>query len=573
MANIQVLDTKAVLQFDCIGTPTHYRIGELADLSDASWVQFTTTDLIVEKQLPEIKTYGLFLQVKNSVMESNIRSIVIDRLDTYVVINLKVIILDGGALNTNKTSIGVVLQYDGTPIQYKYALNPTLVNGVVNWSLYAWNSYSSFPNSFYIGGEDGKKDLYFLLKDSRDATDELNSNINFYNPVPPVIKGVSYLTNSASSIETIVPDYTGTANMYSCEKNGSPYVWKKFNGASFSIILDVIGDQEYVVVLKNDFGESIPYTINIKYNPALFSLDEVIINNGDINTSNENLSINITKSGTEDIAYYRLGSSSNLDSEEWIAYTSFPVSFKITKPTASVGVVVYAQIKSNEGNISDVKSGTIYYIVIATAYIKDVDGNYGLIDYGFVKLSRSSSVSGDNNCNFYDQDGNVMGRLGRIAQADMPINANSVQFQVYNDWLNRDYPGDSNCFFHHRDFYQNIIIARDYSGNKVLATGYKLYNLTPGSYTVEIWDMTIKVEAYGETAKWIINGVEYQAPQSIRYTNNGAVGIEPEYVTHSIVVDSSGIITIIGCLNGGTYPDSSNYITPGWGVIKLIKNN
>ena len=36
MANIQIMDTKAVIQFDCLGIPTHYRISELSDLSDAS---------------------------------------------------------------------------------------------------------------------------------------------------------------------------------------------------------------------------------------------------------------------------------------------------------------------------------------------------------------------------------------------------------------------------------------------------------------------------------------------------------------------------------------------------------
>lgn len=132
MANIQIMDTKAVVQFDCLGTPSYYRIGETSDLSGAVWTEFDNAELIIEYQLGSIKTYNLFAQVKNSVMESNIKSIVVDRLDDYVTINLKVIILDSGNTETNTNNIPVILQYDGTPTQYKYALNPILVESLVD---------------------------------------------------------------------------------------------------------------------------------------------------------------------------------------------------------------------------------------------------------------------------------------------------------------------------------------------------------------------------------------------------------------------------------------------------------
>lgn len=574
MANIQVMDNKAVIEFDCLGTPTHYRISDNINFTGSTWTTFPNSQLQIKYPLSEIKTYNLFGQVKNDVMESNIRTLTIDRLDDYVAINLKVIVIDNGNTGTTSNTVGVILQYDGIPTQYKYALNPNLVNGAVEWSSYTWNDYSSFPSSFYIGGSDGVKNFYFLLKDSRDATSEKHNSILYNEPVAPTLTGANYITPYSGETLTVTPIYTGLATQYSSEKLGDTPIWKSFNGTSFDITLSEIGDNTFTLKLKNIYGESTGYNYTVNFAPPAFNLESVLINSGDTGTTTNTVSVHLNKIGygTASLMRYAL-TAEGITGATWVTYNStFDYTFTDAIPDSTL--TLYVQIQDTIGTLSSIQSDSIYYISVAkpTAYIKDVDGNYGLIDYGFVKLSRSSSVSGDNNCNFYDQDGNVMGRLGRIAQADMPINANSVQFQVYNDWLNRDYPGDSNCFFHHRDFYQNIIIARDYSGNKVLATGYKLYNLTPGSYTVEIWDMTIKVEAYGETAKWIINGVEYQAPQSIRYTNNGAVGVEPEYVTHNITVDSSGIITIVGCLNGGTYPDSSNYITPGWGVIKLIKN-
>ena len=70
-------------------------------------------------------------------MESNIKNVIVDRLDDYVTINLKVIIIDSGNTGTTSNTVNITLQYDGTPTQYKYALNPTLINGEVNWTDYS----------------------------------------------------------------------------------------------------------------------------------------------------------------------------------------------------------------------------------------------------------------------------------------------------------------------------------------------------------------------------------------------------------------------------------------------------
>lgn len=363
MANIKIMDTKAVVQFDCLGTPTHYRIGETSDFSDSTWTEFDNPELIIEYNLPTIKTYNLFAQVKNSVMESNIKSIVVDRLDDYITINLKVIILDGGNSQTNTNNIPVILQYDGTPIQYKYALNPVLVNNLVEWSDYTWNDYTSFPSSFYIGGSDGIKNLYFLLKDSRDATSELNNIITYYSPVAPTITGAEFISPSTSSHITVTPSYTGIVTEYSCEKVGQPLVWKVFTGSTFELILDSEGIVNYSIVLKNSFGQSSAYSIAIDYAPPTFGLDSILINSGDTETSDTTLSINFNKIGTDDITYYRIGTNSDLSAVDWIAYTGSPVNYIINRPESSVGLVIYAQLKSINNIESEVKSDTIYFIV------------------------------------------------------------------------------------------------------------------------------------------------------------------------------------------------------------------
>lgn len=574
MANIQVMNNKAVIEFDCLGTPTHYRVSDNINFNGSTWTAFPNSQLQIEYPLSEIKTYNLFGQVKNNIMESNIRTLIIDRLDDYVAINLKVVIIDSGNTGTTSNTVGVVLQYDGIPTQYKYALNPNLINGEVDWTGYTWNDYSSFPSTFYIGGSDGIKNFYFLLKDNRDTTSEQHNSILYNEPVAPTLTGANYITPYTGETLTVTPIYTGLATQYSSEKLGDTPIWKSFNGTSFNITLSEIGDNTFTLLLKNIYGESTGYNYTVNFAPPEFGLESILINSGDSGTTTNTVSVHLNKIGygTASLMRYALTSEGITDAT-WVTYSStFDYTFNDAIPDSTL--TLYVQIQDTIGTLSTIQSDNIYYISVAkpTAYIKDMGENFGLQDYGFVKLSRCSSTDGGTYSDIYDQEGNVMGRFGRISQANMPINVNSVQFQVYNDWVYREYPGDTNCFFHNSDFYENIIVARDYNGNKLLATGYKIYNLTPGSYTLSIWDMTTKWEAYGETAKWIINGTEYQAPQNIRYTNNGSVGVEPEYVTHNITVDETGIITIVGCLNGGTYPDTNDSTTPGWGVIKLIKN-
>ena len=74
MANIKIADTKATIQFDCLGAPTHYRVSESNDFTGAVWTSFVNQDLIIDYPLNEFKAYNLFLQVKSSVMESNIKN-------------------------------------------------------------------------------------------------------------------------------------------------------------------------------------------------------------------------------------------------------------------------------------------------------------------------------------------------------------------------------------------------------------------------------------------------------------------------------------------------------------------
>lgn len=381
MANIKIADTKATIQFDCLGTPTHYRVSESNDFTGAVWTSFVNQDLIIDYPLNELKAYNLFLQVKSSVMESNIKTVTFDRIDNYIAVNLKVVILNNGILETNINNIPITLQYDGVPEFFKYSLNPELLEGEVQWDVVEWIDFNSFPETFYIGGDDGDKIIYILLKDERGAISENNSSIMFYNPAPPVLVDVSYENITVDGSVTITPEYSGIANEYSCELDGNNYIWKTFN-SSFDLEILEPGVNNYKLILRNQFGNSEPVDIQITYNPPAFDIGNVIINNGELDTDSTELSITFTTLGIESVSQYRISDNEiDLETSEWVDYFSQPLIYSIN-PQSSGTVSVYLQLKSDLDNISSIATNSIEYHAPGSSLVKIIgQSNNAAEDY------------------------------------------------------------------------------------------------------------------------------------------------------------------------------------------------
>ncbi|MFV0501214.1 MAG: hypothetical protein ACK5MH_06450 [Bacteroidales bacterium] len=381
MANIKIADTKATIQFDCLGTPTHYRVSESNDFTGAVWTSFVNQDLIIDYPLNELKAYNLFLQVKSSVMESNIKTVTFDRIDNYIAVNLKVVILNNGILETNINNIPITLQYDGVPEFFKYSLNPELLEGEVQWDVVEWIDFNSFPETFYIGGDDGDKIIYILLKDERGAISENNSSIMFYNPAPPVLVNVSYENITVDGSVIITPEYSGIANEYSCELENNNYVWKTFN-SSFNLELLEPGVNIYNLILRNQFGNSEPLDIRITYNPPAFDIGNVMINNGELDTDSTELSITFTALGIESVSQYRISDNEiDLETFEWVDYISQPLIYSIN-PQSSGTVSVYLQLKSDLDNISSIATNSIEYHAPGSSLVKIIgQSNNAAEDY------------------------------------------------------------------------------------------------------------------------------------------------------------------------------------------------
>lgn len=369
MANIKIADTKATIQFDCLGTPTHYRVSESNDFTGAVWASFINQDLIIDYPLNEFKAYNLFLQVKSSVMESNIKTVTFDRIDDYVAVNLKVVILNNGISETNINNIPITLQYDGVPKFFKYSINPELLEGEVQWDVIEWVDFNSFPEAFYIGGNDGNKIIYILLKDEREVISENNSSIMFYNPAPPVLVDVSYENKTVDGSVTITPEYSGIANEYSCELTGYDPIWKTFN-SSFDLEILESGVNNYKLILRNQFGNSEPLEIQITYDPPAFDISEVLINNGEPDTDSTELSITFTTLGIESVSQYKISDNeTDLETSEWLDYVSQPLLYSINSQLSGT-VSVYLQLKSNLGNISSIVADSIEYYALGSSLVK-----------------------------------------------------------------------------------------------------------------------------------------------------------------------------------------------------------
>ena len=171
---------EVTLKLYCLGRPTYYRVSEDSTFENDEWVKFTTNDYSINVALQTAKLYELFIQVKTFAIESYVVSVRISKFSNQIPVKLKSVIIENGALTTNKTSLFVRLQYDGTPTHFKFLLNPVLVSGEVDWGVAEWTPFSSLESIYVIDDVSQANSCYFLLKDANESLSEKVSTI-IYN--------------------------------------------------------------------------------------------------------------------------------------------------------------------------------------------------------------------------------------------------------------------------------------------------------------------------------------------------------------------------------------------------------
>ena len=335
----------------------------------------------------------------------------------------------------------------------------------------------------------------------------------FNNPVAPTLTNATYVSETTGNTVTITPTYSGFATQYSCETGTTN--WQSFNGTSFDLTLTESGINNFTLLLKNIYGQSSSVNISITYSPPTFGLDSILINNGDEETSNTTLSIGFTKIGTDDIAYYRLGSSSDLSAVDWIAYTGSPVNYIISRPGASVGIVVYGQVKSANDIESEVKSDTIYFIVsdIITCKIMgngSSGGNANLLFEG--KYYCYSRISYSNQFKLYNWNSGA-------ELSDWTI-MNDAQTITEFGSAGGNPGGGNSTILNGTPFYNSHTLL--YNDTEERAHLYWGAYVPNGTYKLS-WLFSTANSDWGyinnNTRKWIINGVDMTLP-SLPIQNN-----------------------------------------------------
>lgn len=136
-------------------TPTHYRIGEVSDLSAVSWIVWTSSPLAYTLTSSGSRT--VYVQIKDSSTES----VVLSDSITYSTIDLQSIVIEGGAASVNSPNVNVALTYTGSPVSYM--ISESLDFSGATWI--SWSGVSGSAISFVLSGA-GAKTIYFKMKDS-----------------------------------------------------------------------------------------------------------------------------------------------------------------------------------------------------------------------------------------------------------------------------------------------------------------------------------------------------------------------------------------------------------------------
>lgn len=137
------------------GTPTHYRIGTSADLSNLPWIQFSQRP--VSLTLQNYGTNNIYVQLKNEEVETSVKYNSINYIDNTV-ISITSFILASGQATYNKLTVPITLTANTTPTHYRIGESSDL--SAVQWIAYPGSGIS------YTFSDYGSKVAYAQVKNA-----------------------------------------------------------------------------------------------------------------------------------------------------------------------------------------------------------------------------------------------------------------------------------------------------------------------------------------------------------------------------------------------------------------------
>lgn len=194
------------VSFNVIGSPTHYRLGEVEDLSNIDWIEINQ-DPLYDLGL-SYGTRRIYGQVKNEIYESNVVSMEFEYKEVSHDILLNSITINNGATITASRNVTVVPSNTGYYTHYKLSEDADLTGSV--WI----EKPISGVLPFTLSSGDGVKTIYCQLKNEYNETLIRNSSItlqsqqkiaiSFDNDAP--FNGINYLSTPQGVLNILKPN-------------------------------------------------------------------------------------------------------------------------------------------------------------------------------------------------------------------------------------------------------------------------------------------------------------------------------------------------------------------------------
>jgi len=185
------------------GTPTHYRLGETADLSAVAWIAWASTAQFILSAGYGAKT--IYAEVKN---DSHTVGPVSDTITFVQPVVLTSVVINSGDSSTTSQAISIALSYTGTPTHYKISEASDLAGA-------SWVAFSASPISFNLSSGNATKNVYVKLMNSVSESSTVSDSI-VLNIVEDATTAVISLTGqyANSAISYPVNGAGKTLNVY-----------------------------------------------------------------------------------------------------------------------------------------------------------------------------------------------------------------------------------------------------------------------------------------------------------------------------------------------------------------------
>lgn len=288
------------------------------------------------------------------------------------------LIINGGDTETKDKDITVVVIYEAVENGGQIPSHIMLSNNE-DFSDGEWKPYQLINQWTLLDGF-GQKTVYCKLKNIFGESDVNNKIINYEKP-DLVFNGISINGNSEKTNKNnieITFNYTGYPDYYWISEKAD------FSDAE-KIAMPSEGNNTFNFTISEGYGIKTIYcklddgkstlvkSATIEYvDESVAILNSIVINDGSGVTSNPVLQIHLNVENN--ITKYRIGTSQDLSSIEWIPYTSADVQYD-TSVTEDGTITIYAQVM-NGNNESDVKSNDItYFQEVVFDSLEISDGN------------------------------------------------------------------------------------------------------------------------------------------------------------------------------------------------------